>query len=159
MLQACWVGMSLGHDDIRLDIARNMLVRHMPYLMTETPSMPPSSPLPQQQSTTIAEATDPPWNTIRTFPQASQRMPLTHTLVHAHTDCIHSTPVLCWGHKILPTQKGITTYRLSANRLKPFAHAGHNAVFNTARRMRHQFLYVVPPFVAAYFLARWMDER
>lgn len=41
----------------------------------------------------------------------------------------------------------------------PLAHAGHNAVFNTARRMRQQFLYVVPPFVGAYWLSQWMDKR
>ena len=101
------------------------------------------------------------WSTTRTFLWASQRKlerELLSQPINLLIPCL-STPVLCPGHKLLPTQKGISTYMVSPNRLMPFAHAGHNAVFNTARRMRGQFWYVVPPFVAAYLLARWMDER
>lgn len=75
------------------------------------------------------------------------------------TDNVSSTPVLCWGHRALPTQKGITLYTVSANRLDPLAQAGHNAIFNSARRMRYQFYYVVPPFMVAYVLLKWMEER
>ncbi|KEF62335.1 UcrQ family protein, partial [Exophiala aquamarina CBS 119918] len=58
-----------------------------------------------------------------------------------------------------PVQRGIITYRLSSNRLSPLAHAGHNAIFNTFRRSRSQFLYVVPPFLLAYGLMSWAEER
>jgi ubiquinol-cytochrome c reductase subunit 8 len=34
-----------------------------------------------------------------------------------------------------------------------------NAVFNTARRVRGQFLYVAPPFIMAYLLISWMEEK
>jgi ubiquinol-cytochrome c reductase subunit 8 len=34
-----------------------------------------------------------------------------------------------------------------------------NAVFNTARRVRGQILYVAPPFVVAYLLVSWMEEK
>jgi ubiquinol-cytochrome c reductase subunit 8 len=39
------------------------------------------------------------------------------------------------------------------------AHAYYNAVFNTFRRSRNQFLYVVPPFVAAYFVLDWAEKK
>ncbi|KAF4627387.1 hypothetical protein G7Y89_g10768 [Cudoniella acicularis] len=68
-------------------------------------------------------------------------------------------PVLCWGHNRMPKQKGIAIYTLSANSQRPFAGAMHNAVFNTARRVRGQFFYVVPPFVAGYLLLSWMEEK
>jgi len=69
------------------------------------------------------------------------------------------TPVLCWGHGRLPKEKGIVTYTLSSNRQNPLAGAAHNAVFNTARRVRGQVLYVAPPFIAAYLLMSWMEEK
>lgn len=59
----------------------------------------------------------------------------------------------------LPKQKNITSYTLSATRQRPFAGAFHNAIFNTARRVRGQVLYVAPPFVVAYVLISWMEER
>ncbi|PMD13840.1 UcrQ-domain-containing protein [Hyaloscypha hepaticicola] len=68
-------------------------------------------------------------------------------------------PVLCWGHNRLPKQKNIAIYILSANRLRPLAGALHNAIFNTARRVRGQIFYVAPPFVFAYFLWSWMEEK
>ncbi|KAL8649496.1 MAG: hypothetical protein Q9210_004365, partial [Variospora velana] len=57
------------------------------------------------------------------------------------------------------TQKGIITYALSSNRQKPFAGASRSAVFNTYRRSKGQFLYVVPPFAAAYLLMNWAIEK
>lgn len=39
------------------------------------------------------------------------------------------------------------------------AGAGHAAIFNVFRRFRHQVLYVVPPFVAAYAAMNWAIER
>jgi hypothetical protein len=56
-------------------------------------------------------------------------------------------------------QKGIVTYGLSANRQNPFAGAAHAAIFNTWRRASAQILYVVPPFVAAYYIMNWATER
>lgn len=56
-------------------------------------------------------------------------------------------------------QKGIVTYSLSANRQRPLAGTAHAAIFNTWRRFRHQVLYVVPPFVAAYAAMNWAVER
>ena len=57
------------------------------------------------------------------------------------------------------TQKGITTYSLSANRQKPLAGALNAAIFNSWRRFRGQALYVIPPFVAAYLLLEWADKK
>lgn len=60
---------------------------------------------------------------------------------------------------VLPKQKGVVTYSLSPNRQQPLAHTAYNAIFNTARRSRNQFLYVVPPFVLAYLLMTWAEDR
>ncbi|ETN41563.1 uncharacterized protein HMPREF1541_03499 [Cyphellophora europaea CBS 101466] len=68
-------------------------------------------------------------------------------------------PVLCPGHPQLPSQRGIITYRLSANRLNPLAGTAHAAVFNTFRRCAGQVWYVVPPFVVAYLTMKWAEER
>ncbi|KAI4123082.1 MAG: hypothetical protein LQ338_005453 [Usnochroma carphineum] len=57
------------------------------------------------------------------------------------------------------TQKGIITYALSPNRQKPMAGATNAAIFNTYRRCKTQFLYVVPPFAAAYLLMNWAIEK
>jgi ubiquinol-cytochrome c reductase subunit 8 len=56
-------------------------------------------------------------------------------------------------------QKGITTYSVSPNRLKPFAGAGHAAVFNTWRRFKGSVLYWAPPFIAVYFALDWASKR
>jgi ubiquinol-cytochrome c reductase subunit 8 len=87
------------------------------------------------------------------------------------------SPVFSWGHpstspsspltpipntnssKEVPKQKAIAIYTLCANRQNPLAGAAHNAVFNTARRCRGQFWFVVPPFVVAYWLMGWAEER
>ncbi|KAF3762894.1 UcrQ-domain-containing protein [Cryphonectria parasitica EP155] len=66
-----------------------------------------------------------------------------------------------WGSFGTPVQKqkGIVTYGLAPNRQNPFAGAAHAAVFNTWRRFSSQVLYVVPPFIAAYFVMGWAIER
>ncbi|OXV07699.1 hypothetical protein Egran_04536 [Elaphomyces granulatus] len=65
-----------------------------------------------------------------------------------------------WGGLGCPTpQKGIVSYSLSANRQRPLAGAFHAAIFNTWRRFRHQVLYVAPPFIIAYSLMNWANER
>ncbi|KAL8799252.1 MAG: hypothetical protein Q9200_007583 [Gallowayella weberi] len=56
-------------------------------------------------------------------------------------------------------QKGIVTYALSANRQRPLAGAASAAVFNTYRRCKAQFLYVVPPFVFAWWIMAWATEK
>lgn len=64
-----------------------------------------------------------------------------------------------WGSFGSLPQKGVTSYSLSANRQKPLAGAAHNAVFNTFRRFKGAVLYVVPPFVAYYYLMDWAEKR
>ncbi|KAI4095027.1 MAG: hypothetical protein LQ344_001874 [Seirophora lacunosa] len=64
-----------------------------------------------------------------------------------------------WGNFGSQTQKGIITYAISSNRQKPFAGATRTAVFNTFRRSKAQFLYVVPPFAGAYLLMNWAIEK
>ncbi|KAL9004035.1 MAG: hypothetical protein Q9188_003123 [Gyalolechia gomerana] len=64
-----------------------------------------------------------------------------------------------WGNFGSQTQKGIITYALSANRQKPLAGTARAAIFNTYRRCKAQFLYVVPPFAAAYLLMNWAVEK
>ncbi|KAN0090082.1 Cytochrome b-c1 complex subunit 8, partial [Hyaloscypha variabilis] len=59
----------------------------------------------------------------------------------------------------LPKHKYIAIYTLCANRQRPLAGAMHNAVFNTARRVRGQILYVAPPFVVAYLVLSWMEKE
>lgn len=58
-----------------------------------------------------------------------------------------------------PTQKGVTTYSLAANRQRPLAGTLHAAIFNTWRRCRGQVLYVVPPFAVAYLAMDWAIKR
>ncbi|KAL8776504.1 MAG: hypothetical protein Q9213_008245 [Squamulea squamosa] len=64
-----------------------------------------------------------------------------------------------WGNLGSQTQKGIVTYALSANRQRPLAGVANAAVFNTYRRCKAQFLYVVPPFAFAYLLLNWATEK
>lgn len=56
-------------------------------------------------------------------------------------------------------QKGIVTYGMSPNRQNPLAGTAHAAVFNTWRRFKGQVLYVVPPFLVAYYVMNWATER
>ncbi|KAL1638772.1 hypothetical protein SLS58_008586 [Diplodia intermedia] len=47
-----------------------------------------------------------------------------------------------WGDPVWgPAERGITTYRLSANRQRAMAGTLHDAVFNTWRRAKAQALY------------------
>ncbi|KAF2656169.1 UcrQ-domain-containing protein [Lophiostoma macrostomum CBS 122681] len=55
--------------------------------------------------------------------------------------------------------KGTVTYSLSANRQNPMAGVATKGFWNMVRRSRNQVLYVVPPFVAAYFTMSWAIER
>ncbi|KAI4217055.1 MAG: hypothetical protein LQ351_000363 [Letrouitia transgressa] len=64
-----------------------------------------------------------------------------------------------WGAFGGRPQKGIITYALAANRQRPFAGATYSAIFNTYRRAKAQFLYVVPPLVLAYWLMNWAVEK
>jgi ubiquinol-cytochrome c reductase subunit 8 len=52
------------------------------------------------------------------------------------------------------------TYRLAPNRVKiskvSWTQGGYA---NTFRRCRSQLFFVVPPFVAAYFLMQWAEEK
>ncbi|KAH6697013.1 cytochrome b-c1 complex subunit 8, partial [Plectosphaerella plurivora] len=64
-----------------------------------------------------------------------------------------------WGSIGGQKQRGIITYGLSANRQNPFAHAAHDAVFNTFRRFRSQVLYIVPPMVIGYYAMDWAIHR
>lgn len=51
------------------------------------------------------------------------------------------------------------TYGVSSNRQNPLAGVAHAAIFNTWRRTSAQILYVVPPFVAGYYIMQWATER
>ncbi|KAL2052286.1 hypothetical protein ABVK25_007445 [Lepraria finkii] len=64
-----------------------------------------------------------------------------------------------WGNLGSQTQKGITTYSISANRQRPLAGTLNAAVFNTWRRFRAQALYVIPPFAIAYVAMNWAVEK
>ena len=57
------------------------------------------------------------------------------------------------------TQKGITTYAISANRQRPRTGAANAAIFNTWRRFRAQALYFIPPLAAAYLAMNWAIEK
>ena len=58
-----------------------------------------------------------------------------------------------------PKQKGIVTYGVSANRLRPLAGAFQAAVFNTFRRSRNQVLYWGIPAIIAYSAMEWAKDR
>ncbi|MCJ1266880.1 ubiquinol--cytochrome-c reductase subunit 8 [Lobaria immixta] len=64
-----------------------------------------------------------------------------------------------WGAFGSPTQKGIVTYAISANRQRPLAGTAHAAVFNTWRRFRAQALYILPPIVIVYVSMSWAVEK
>jgi ubiquinol-cytochrome c reductase subunit 8 len=52
------------------------------------------------------------------------------------------------------------TYSVACNRFRiGYIFYNKGGVSNTIRRSRNQFLYVVPPFVAAYVLMSWANER
>ncbi|EFX01384.1 ubiquinol-cytochrome c reductase complex subunit [Grosmannia clavigera kw1407] len=62
------------------------------------------------------------------------------------------------GPKI-QSQRGIISYGIAPNRQNPFAHAGHDAIFNSWRRVSRQVLYWAPTAVAGYFIMSWAFER
>jgi len=64
-----------------------------------------------------------------------------------------------WGSLGSPTQKGIITYSLSANRQNPLAGTLHAAIFNTFRRTRQQIFFWGPPMLIAYSAMNWAAER
>ncbi|KAK0652975.1 ubiquinol--cytochrome-c reductase chain [Cercophora newfieldiana] len=64
-----------------------------------------------------------------------------------------------WGNLGGMKQKGIITYGISPNRQNPFAGAFHDAIFNTARRVGAQALYIAPPFIGAYLIMDWATHR
>ncbi|KAF2273629.1 UcrQ-domain-containing protein [Westerdykella ornata] len=55
--------------------------------------------------------------------------------------------------------KGVVTYGISPNRVRPMAGVFPKGFFNMVRRVRNQFLYVVPPFIVAYSAMQWAIER
>ncbi|KAK6457168.1 cytochrome b-c1 complex subunit 8 [Scheffersomyces xylosifermentans] len=62
-----------------------------------------------------------------------------------------------WGDIGSPKQKYITTYSVSPYATKPLKGAAYNAVFNTFRRTKNQFLYVAIP--AAIVWSVWANAR
>ena len=56
-------------------------------------------------------------------------------------------------------QRGIITFGIAPNRQNPFAHAGHDAIFNTWRRFSRQVLYWAPGFIAGYYAINWAKHR
>lgn len=62
-------------------------------------------------------------------------------------------------HTGSPPQKGVVTYSMSPNRQRPLAGTLRAAIFNTFRRSKAQFWYVVPPFVAAYLALQWAEKE
>jgi ubiquinol-cytochrome c reductase subunit 8 len=55
--------------------------------------------------------------------------------------------------------KGTAAYSLSSNRLNPLAGVLRKGIPNIMRRAKNQVLYVVPPFVVAYYALQWAVER
>ncbi|KAF3940472.1 hypothetical protein ABW19_dt0205617 [Dactylella cylindrospora] len=64
-----------------------------------------------------------------------------------------------WGNFGLARQRGITEYYLASNRQNPGANIIKSAIFNGWRRFRGQVLYVIPPFIAGYYLLEWADKK
>ncbi|KAF2239073.1 hypothetical protein EV356DRAFT_502010 [Viridothelium virens] len=64
-----------------------------------------------------------------------------------------------WGNLGSQPQKGVVSYGLSQNRQRPFAGAGHAAIFNTWRRFCGQVLFIAPPLLIAYAVMDWAVDR
>ncbi|CEP64441.1 ubiquinol--cytochrome-c reductase subunit 8 LALA0_S11e04170g [Lachancea lanzarotensis] len=62
-----------------------------------------------------------------------------------------------WGSIGSPKQKGVTSYSVSPYAQKPLNGIYYNAVFNTFRRVRSQFLYIAIP--AAMYWTWWVNCR
>lgn len=56
-------------------------------------------------------------------------------------------------------QKGVASYTVAPNRQRPLAGTLHAAFFNTFRRSKSQVLYVLPPFLVAYYAMDWATEK
>ncbi|MCJ1462143.1 ubiquinol--cytochrome-c reductase subunit 8 [Pseudocyphellaria aurata] len=74
-------------------------------------------------------------------------------------DKLHGKYLGNWGNFGSPTQKGIISYALSANRQRPLAGTAHAAIFNTWRRFKAQALYFIPPFAIAYLAVDWAIKK
>ncbi|PRT55275.1 Cytochrome b-c1 complex subunit 8 [Wickerhamiella sorbophila] len=57
-----------------------------------------------------------------------------------------------------PKQKYTVRYGLSPNAQNPFKGMLYNAFFNTFRRTRSQFLYLLIPFGSYYYLWNWAND-
>jgi ubiquinol-cytochrome c reductase subunit 8 len=55
--------------------------------------------------------------------------------------------------------KGVVSYGVSPNRLRPFQSFFTKGIFNSVRRVKNQIFYIVPPFVVAYYSMQWAIER
>ncbi|XP_044748311.1 cytochrome b-c1 complex subunit 8 [Coccinella septempunctata] len=55
--------------------------------------------------------------------------------------------------------RGIVTYRLSPFELKAFGGVISHGIPNTFRRIKEEFLYVVPPFVLGYLLYDGLNKE
>ncbi|KAF1815225.1 cytochrome b-c1 complex subunit 8 [Eremomyces bilateralis CBS 781.70] len=64
-----------------------------------------------------------------------------------------------WGSLGSMSQKGVTTYTVAPNRMRPLAGTLHAAFFNTFRRSRNQILYVLPPFIVGYYAMDWATKK
>lgn len=64
-----------------------------------------------------------------------------------------------WGDLGSMKQKGLISYALSPNRQRALAGTMHAAIFNVARRTRHQILYWLPPLLIGYAAMQWATER
>ncbi|KAF2158677.1 hypothetical protein M409DRAFT_71527 [Zasmidium cellare ATCC 36951] len=64
-----------------------------------------------------------------------------------------------WGDPKCIPQKGIVTYGIAQNRLRPLAGTAQAAVFNTFRRTRNQILYWGVPLLVGYQAMQWATER
>lgn len=62
------------------------------------------------------------------------------------------------GWWIPPKQKYTVRYGLSPNAQNPFKGAAYNAVFNTFRRVKSQFLFVVLPVGSYLYLWNWAND-
>ena len=108
-------------------------------------SIPPSN-LQSPQLSTLYE------------PSMSCTTQLSHLSYFANNFCL-TRYMGWWGSLGSPTQKGIVTYALSANRQNPLAGTLHAAIFNTFRRTRQQIFFWAPPLLIAYSAMSWAAER
>jgi len=92
-------------------------------------------------------------------PTPALRLQATRLLRAGNLDPKNGVYLGGWGNLGSQTQKGITSYAIPANRQRVLAGVVHAAIFNTARRTRHQLLYWLPPLVVAYYAMEWAIEK